>query len=73
MLIISISVFVQGRPFQLSLMFAGKAGSMPYTVTPEIGWMGQPGTNTLAYYKHWKITEVKSFITLCPGANVIKL
>jgi hypothetical protein len=31
------------------------------------------GTNTLAYFKHFLIMTVKSFITLMPLANVIKL
>jgi hypothetical protein len=30
-------------------------------------------TNTLANKKHRQITDVKSFVTLGPGANVIKL
>jgi hypothetical protein len=30
-------------------------------------------TNTLAYYEDSKIVAVKSFMTLAPGANVIKL
>jgi hypothetical protein len=32
-----------------------------------------PGTHTLAYYENSLITEVKRFITLAPGANIIKL
>ncbi len=31
------------------------------------------GTDTLAYYEHSLLTDVKRFITLGPGANVIKL
>jgi hypothetical protein len=30
-------------------------------------------THTLDYYKHLLITAVKSFLTLYPGSNVIKL
>jgi hypothetical protein len=30
-------------------------------------------TNTLAYYKCSYITSIESFISLCPGPNVIKL
>jgi len=30
-------------------------------------------TNSLAHYKHLLITDVKSFITLGPGLNFIKL
>jgi hypothetical protein len=36
-------------------------------------WKGLPVTSTVAYYKHLQITDVKSFITLGLGANVIKL
>jgi hypothetical protein len=32
-----------------------------------------PGTNTLAYNEQFKITAEKSFITLGPGVNAIKL
>ncbi len=32
-----------------------------------------PGTKTLAYYEHSQIKDEKSFITMMPGANVIKL
>jgi hypothetical protein len=38
-----------------------------------IGWEGMRETNTLAYYEHSKITNVKSFITLGPRACNIKL
>jgi hypothetical protein len=33
----------------------------------RLGWKCLPGTNTLAYYEHSEIMDVKSFITLCPG------
>jgi hypothetical protein len=33
------------------------------TTNIRLGWKGLPGTSTLAYYKHSKITTVKSFIT----------
>jgi hypothetical protein len=36
------------------------------------GQKGLPGTNTQVDNIHSQITDVKSFITLCPGANVIK-
>jgi hypothetical protein len=39
----------------------------------RLGWKGLPGTNTLAYYENSLITDRKSFITLGPGGNVIKL
>jgi len=32
-----------------------------------------PGTNTLAQYKNSYIMDVKSFITLAPGQNIIQL
>ena len=32
----------------------------------RLGWKGLPGTNTLAYYKKWEITSVKSFTALDP-------
>ncbi len=32
----------------------------------RLGWKGLPATNTLADYKHLKITDVKRFITLGP-------
>jgi hypothetical protein len=35
-------------------------------------WKGLPGSNTLTYYENLLITDVKSFMTLTPGANVIK-
>jgi hypothetical protein len=38
----------------------------------RLGWEGLPGTNTQAYYKHFLITAIKSFITLPPGACIIK-
>jgi hypothetical protein len=37
------------------------------------GSKGLPRTNILAYYKLSLITDVKTFIKLGPGANVIKL
>ncbi len=40
----------------------GYALALPANI--RIGWKGLPGTNTLANYKHSKITIVKSFITL---------
>ncbi len=30
----------------------------------RLGWKGLRGTNTLAYYKHSKLTAVKSYISL---------
>jgi len=33
----------------------------------RLGLKGLPGTNTLAYYKHSKIADVKSLMALTPG------
>jgi hypothetical protein len=49
----------------------GKAPALLANV--RLGWKGLPGTNIIAYYKHFKITDKKSFIAMGPGANVIKL
>jgi hypothetical protein len=38
----------------------------------RLGWNSLPETNTLAYYEHSSITDVKSFITSVHGANDIK-
>ncbi len=60
-------VFVPGRPFQLSLLFAGKARTYPRVehlkgvslvnaavlhTNNKLGWKGLPRTNTLTYYKN---------------------
>jgi hypothetical protein len=67
-------------PFQLNLMLVGKARAYPrgehlkgaslrlatglnhehYT----LGWKGLPGPNTLDYYEHSQITDIKSLKTL---------
>jgi hypothetical protein len=39
----------------------------------RLGWEDLPGRNTLAYYEHLLITDVKSFMALGPGANILKL
>ncbi len=39
----------------------------------RIGWKGLLGTYTLAYYANSKIRTVKSFITLGPRVDLIKL
>ncbi len=54
-------MFDPGKPFQPSLMFAGKASSLPYIGAPE-----------LAYSENPKIADVKSFIVQAPGVNVMK-
>ncbi len=35
----------------------------------RLNWKSLPGTNTVAYYEHSKITAVKSFITLGPSGG----
>jgi len=60
-------VFVPGRPFQLSLLFAGKAKTYPRVehlkgvslvyadalpTDKILGWKDLPRTNTLTYYKY---------------------
>jgi hypothetical protein len=39
----------------------------------RLGWKGFSETNALAYYEKLQLTSVKSFITLTPVANVMKL
>jgi hypothetical protein len=64
-------------------MFVGKAKSTPLKgsffymldlgrLQPFLQVLGSAG-KALAYYKHSKITDVKSFITLGPGPDLIKL
>jgi hypothetical protein len=38
----------------------------------RLGWKYLQGTNALAYYKHFLITAMKSFITFPPLACIIK-
>ncbi len=60
-------VFVPGKPFQSSLMFAGKAGVtrvkllsgaplfgrlLALPANIRLGWKCLPGINTLAYYEN---------------------
>jgi len=67
-------VFVSGKPFQPSPMFAGgpeptrvktfqvphsRVGSWPYI---RLGWKGLPGTIALAYYENSQLRATKSFI-----------
>ncbi len=65
-------MFVPGKPFQPSVVFAG-GQSLPEWSTFQgrllasptnttLGWKGLPGTNTLAYYENPYNTAVKSFI-----------
>jgi hypothetical protein len=68
-------VFVPGKTYQPSLMFAGKTGdylsdaplydrllTLPTNI--RLGWRGGPETNAPAYYENSKITDVKFFITM---------
>jgi hypothetical protein len=62
-------------------MFVGKARSLPMRTTPEkmlgrlqpysqtldLAGKALPGTNTLAYYENFLITDGKGFIILYPG------
>ncbi len=67
-------MFVNGMPFRLSLMFVSK----PRVYPSEESFRGRLldfrlGTNTLGYFNNLIITAVKSFITLGPGVDLIKL
>jgi hypothetical protein len=80
-------MFVAGRPFQPSLILAGKASILPYSGAPERVIHSRKlrpykqtfdearkacQGQTLDHYEDLSITAVK-FITLCPGVCVIKL
>ncbi len=51
--------------------FKGWLLAIPTNIRP--GWKGLPLRNALAYYEKSQLVAVKSFITLAPGVNVIKL
>jgi hypothetical protein len=72
-------VFIPVKPFQPSLMFAGKAGAYPsealydaplqgrplvLLINIRLGWKSLPGMNTLAYYKICKL-RTKKFALAC--------
>jgi hypothetical protein len=80
-------VFILGKPFHCWLLFAGNATSRPKSRAPEKCFTRVGCSLTHKHYttleklakdKHisllreFIITDVKSFITLTPGANVIK-
>ena len=46
-----------------------KFGAYASLTSIGLGWKGLPGTNTLAYYNHLSIVDVKSFITLGPDQS----
>ncbi len=72
-------MFGLGRLFQTNLCLRGRPepilrGSIPLKLLAlltsiRLDWKGLPGTNSLAFYKHSQITDVKSFITLGPGVD----
>ncbi len=78
----SARVFVNGKPFQLSLVFTSKARallewntfqglytkSIPLDLPANIrlGWKSLPGTNTISHYEDPWIIAVKCFTTLAP-------
>jgi len=43
------------------------------TANSRLGWRGLPGTNTLAYCEHSRITSVKSFVSLDPDGEEIEM
>jgi hypothetical protein len=45
----------------------GRLLALPTNI--RLGWKDFPGTDTLAYYEHLQITDVKSLKTFCPGSN----
>jgi hypothetical protein len=49
------------KPFQLSLMFAGRLQALPTNI--RLYRKSFEGTITLAYYENLTITAVKRFIT----------
>ena len=77
------------KTFQSSLTFAGNTISLPKKEASErhsnwVGsglalkllrpdWKGFPRKDTLAYWASSSVTKEKSFITLTPGGDVIKL
>ncbi len=82
-----LKFFAPSRPSQASLTFEvgweptqmkhlsaaplyGKLLALPRNI--RLGWKSLPGTNTLAFNKYSLIMDVKSFITLTPGVNVLK-
>ncbi len=46
---------------------------LTFATNISLSCIGFPGTNTVAYYENSYITPEKSFITLGPGIEVIKL
>jgi hypothetical protein len=48
-------------------MLHAKVGPKALPANIRLGWKGSQGTNTVAYYEHLKMTDVKSFITLPPS------
>ncbi len=44
---------------------------LTFSTNNMLGWKGLPGTNTLAYYKHSYITDVKMIVASTPEHNVM--
>ncbi len=80
-------MFARGKPFHSNLMFVRKAVAYPsgapergsplglalgLTANIRLSCQGLPRTITLAFYENLKITDVKCFMTLGPGANALK-
>jgi hypothetical protein len=74
-----LQTFAHSKHFQPSLMFESKARTyrsrknFMCSTNITLGWKVLTRTNTLAYYKHSKITTVKSFIRLGTGGCIKKL
>ncbi len=72
-------MFVPGKLFRPSPMFAGKARAYPSEASNppalptnmRLGWKSLPVTNTRAYYEIPQITAVKIFIVQAPGYLLI--
>ncbi len=47
--------------------------TMALSTSIRLSWKSLPGTHRLANYKNSKASAIKNFITLVPGAKVMKL
>ncbi len=57
------------RKSNLLTVFNDKIWAYASLASIGLGWKGLSGTNTLAYYNHLSIVDVKSFITLGPDQS----
>ncbi len=48
-------------------------GVLALATNIRLDWKGLPGTNSLTYYEHLEITDVKSFKTLALGLSLKRL